>query len=361
MTYMPKRGDDDIWARVKEGDVHAVEAFSAANKQTLDRRKTNKTLIAQIKHQGTSEQWFDKKFSHGRRRRDSVCRVVADELQNTGAPLHEVDVEQLAALNTAGVVRQKNITTKSTLSTIIAAASAASQSPMKKRKIKLKSGLEKKKLRSMLRKLEVHSGSTRKQMIAGTLFDHIFVRPKAPRELVLKYEKHNHLLPMLRSMGKAHSNGETNVATHMRNATILTKAYKKLQEIDPNDLLESYADRKKIIGVAEAYIEEVDVMKQYADRVSKNKRTSDNITQALMDLELRTHALAGPERYQCFHSKFRPPRMPVPRRNRKRKKKKKKKKAGGQLAMLRSRNAPESRKHFNGNEEVQKAAEQPRK
>jgi hypothetical protein len=342
MTYIPKRGDDDIWARAMEGDVQAVEA---ATMQTLHRRKTKKSLIAQINDQGEGEQWFDEKFSHRRRRRGSVHHVVAEQLRDTEAPLHQADVEELVALKRAGFAKM-NIVAKSTRSLLQSTAAAvASPASPKKKKVKLKSLVKRLKPQSVLSLVKEYGDDAQKTRVVGTLFDHIFVRPKAPRETVIKYEKHHLLLPLLRSMGKAHARGETNVATHMRNATILTKAYPKLREIDPNDLLESYVDRKKIVGVAEAYIEEADVMKQYAMRVVNNKRTSDNITQALMDLELCTHSLAGPERYQCFHSKFRQPRVSALQARRRRKRRKKKRQiAGIKLKISQSSNGPGSPK-----------------
>eukprot|EP00946_MAST-07B_sp_MAST-7B-sp1_P002741 g2741.t1 len=321
MTHLPKRGDDDLWARVKEGDVQAVEAFSVANKQTLHRRKTNKSLLAKITD-GEGEQWFDQKFSHRRRRRGSVVRVVAEELHSVSSPSDQDGVEQMVVLK-RGRSAEKTVSSKSASNLLQRTATAfASQ---QERKNVLRKFSVKMKAKSETGARNAFSERNTNRRYVGALFDNIFVRPKAPRETVIKYEKHNHLLPLLRSMDKAHARGETNVATHMRNATVLTKAYPKLQEIDPNDMLESHSDRKKIIRVAEAYIEDVDIMNQFAKRVVQNKLTSENITKALSDLEMRTHSLAGPERYQCFHSRFRPPRAPFAKLRRRRRRKKRKK------------------------------------
>lgn len=309
MTYMPKRGNDDLWAKVKDGDIQAVEAFSAKNKLAMFQRGMTEKLL----NQSEEEVWFDAKFSKGRRRRGSVIQVVSEQMKKGEQP----GVEELIKLSKARIGKGK-LLKKVTSEKIPTSEKRFGQIRSLQTTAKLLGA------RKLVKNEDDKLRKRRNKNVVGALFDSIFVKPVASREVVIKYGKHNKLLPLLRSMSKAHIRGETNVATHVRNSTTLTRAYPKLRSIDPNDLLESYANRRKIIGIAESYIEDVHVMKNYTEEAAKSKRTSESISQALINLENRTHSLAGSERYQCFHSKFKASQSLMPQRQRKRKTKRKK-------------------------------------
>ena len=159
--------------------------------------------------------------------------------------------------------------------------------------------------------------SRKSKHAVGSLFDHIFVRPIAPRDTCLKYEKFTKYLPLLKNTERAHDRGETSVATHMRNATVLTKSYQKYRRMDPNQLLASYQDKVRLRGMAENFLSE-EGEKSAMGGTSERKKLASIVQRTLSSLEGNTFSLSNREKYQCFHSKF---KEPMTRRKKRRKKK----------------------------------------
>ncbi len=353
-SHGARRGDDTVWEAVRSGDVAAVDDHLKQHRKRAHRRKVSRHTRQLAASRGTHEEmWFEKHLGHRRRRRQSVAVIVSAKLADS--TLHDPDAEEIEARLARGerIPATVQAAAASVAAAAVAAAAAAdgssaassvTPSTMKntssvsavsgggggggRGNTATASGADPASSSSQrprpssapgtgARTSRGRRGDTGRIRGLGTLFDHIFVRPLAPRETHLKYQRHKGLLPLLRSTSTAHGRGESNVATHMRNSTPLTRAYKKYYDsIDPNALLHSYSDRVHLRKLADAFLETEGQIKQHSVRVSKSRQLANHVTKALQTLREDTFSLSGPEMYQCFHSKYRPPKQSGAKRRR---------------------------------------------
>ena len=331
-SHGARTGNDEIWERVRAGDVELVNSHMSEAK----RKKRSNLQLRQSSQ--SMEMWHDESLNHGRRRRQSVSALVSGMVTDTESPMHQQDMDSMNALRglTAPsdyVSVEERVAMQQEISMNIDLGNNTNTNT------NIKGAPE-----------TATTNTTTKpnnRLAVGSLFDHIFVRPMAPRETCLKYEKYEHYLPLLRVTESAHGRGETNVATHMRNATVLTKSYQKYRSIDPNQLLNSYKDKIKLRKLAEHFLEEdpssPTTLGQSPDSKpgskpgsgsgknspvgspSSSRKLTRTISRTLKSLEGNTFSLSGPEKYLCFHSKFKESKGKKRRKKRKKKKIKKKK------------------------------------
>jgi hypothetical protein len=322
-SHGARRGDDDVWERARAGDIDSViDHLSDVKKE----KRKKKDRVLQAKH---GEMWFDESLGHQQRRRTSVNNLISGMLLDDSAPLHQVDVLELDARNS--LYTSKKHIAKSIADRFNQAHGQTVQHTTNQQdQPHLTPSTEQLQQAAVILK-----GS---RPVVGSLFDHIFVRPMAPRDIQIKYEKYKTLLPLLQATTTAHTRGETNVATHMRNATVLTKSYQKYRHISPNLLLASYSDKVKLRTVAEQFNHH----DSHTDRrlsIGQTKNTTitpisssfasigktmNDVDKALRKLENSTFALSRREKYTCFSSKFVTKTVPK-RKKRKRKRKSKRK------------------------------------
>ena len=334
-SHGARRGDDEVWERVRAGDITMV----ADHMSQIKNDKRRKMELRHSANESLDEMWFDESLGRRRRRRRSVSVLVSGMLDDDDAPMHQRDMAALKALQ--GLCDPKNrvsVEERRDLQREMHINMTATPEVQKTSTKTVGSGSD-----SSGEKVgtTVAGGSDRShgsnRLAVGSLFDHIFVRPLAPRETCLKYERHKQYLPLLRVTESAHGRGETNVATHMRNATILTKSYQKYRRIDPNQLLGSYKDKIKLRKLAEQFLHDDNSKIKLSPnspkkefQVSSSRNLAKTVERTLKSLEGNTFSLSGPEKYQCFHSKF---KEKTSRKRRRRRRKKKKKKAE-QITMM---------------------------
>ena len=297
-SHGARRGDDDVWARVRAGDVDSVADHVSLSKRENRRTNTLKEQAATAMH---GEMWFDEKLGHSRRRRTSVTTALREVLNDDAAPLHEVDVDEQNARQYQFATPHKKQQSLSDRQTELLDRQTEAEYPTNGNR--------------------VPEESDRRGLAVGSLFDHIFVRPMAPQNIRLKYARFTELLPLLKVTHNSHGRGESNVATHVRNATTLTKAYQKYRDIDPNLLLTSYNDKVKIRQVAEDFIHS----SSSTSPTLSSRKLANSVRKVLHKLESSTFSLTGIEKNQCFSSKFKEPKRRRKKRKRKRKKAKKNK------------------------------------
>jgi len=290
------------------------------------RKKKERVLKAK---QG--EMWFDESLGHQQRRRTSVNNLISGMLLDDSAPLHQVDVLELDARNS--LYTAKKHITKSIADRFnqVHAQTVQQHTTNQQDQPHLTPSMERLQQAAVILK-----GS---RPVVGSLFDHIFVRPMAPRDIQIKYEKYKTFLPLLKATTTAHTRGETNVATHMRNATVLTKSYQKYRHINPNLLLASYSDKVKLRTVAEQFNQHDGhtdrrlsigqtrntTITPISSSFTSIGKTMIDVDKALTKLENSTFALSRREKYTCFSSKFVSKKVSTKKKRKRRKKRKGKK------------------------------------
>jgi hypothetical protein len=336
-SHGARRGDDDVWERVRAGDIESV----ADHLIDIKKEKRRKNELKHVAKGMNGDMWFDGALGQDRRRRESVKFVISDMLSDTKKnPLKQINLKKFQLLK---ALNSKKDGTQSTL----------------EQKEKQTPGVP----NVDNSNLATPEKEKNKRFAVSSVFDHIFVRPMAPRETCLKYEKFHDFLPLLKVTESAHRRGEVDVATHMRNATLLTKGFQKHRNINPNALLSSYNDRVKLRKLAENFIH--DKMPNQKNTMtssslppfsspSENRRIfGDTISKALRHLEENSFALSKREKYQCFQSKFREPK----RRKKKLKNRKGKGKGEGKKKGKKNSLVNEMEKKNGGQEAVIKELE----